>query len=229
MSEAELKERLLNLLERDREFRHAVAGLIGYGDLLKKMEEHDRKFNEILEELRRLREGQAEHSRRLEEHDRKFNEILEELRRLREDFQRLDMRVEVTIGSMGRRWGRDLERTTLEIFREVLEREGIEPGRVRKFRYRDADGEYTGRPGSVIDVDILIEDQRLYVVEVKSSAELDHVERLADKVPILERILNRKVDRVYLVAVNVDDDALERAEELGFRVIYGNVIRLEGG
>jgi len=34
----------------------------------------------------------------------------------------LSARVEVTIGSMGRRWGEDLERMVLESFREALER-----------------------------------------------------------------------------------------------------------
>jgi len=54
---------------------------------MERLEQHDRKFNEILEELREIREEQARHSsvlemhtERLEQHDRKFNEILEELR-----------------------------------------------------------------------------------------------------------------------------------------------------
>ncbi|RLE76994.1 MAG: hypothetical protein DRJ56_03305 [Thermoprotei archaeon] len=32
------------------------------------------------------------------------------------------MRVEATMGSVGRKWGTDLERLVLEIFREALER-----------------------------------------------------------------------------------------------------------
>ena len=83
----ELKERLFKLLEEDREFRLAVAGMLGFRDIMERLEEHDRKFNEILEEIREIREEQArhtrileEHTKRLEEHDRKFNEILEEIR-----------------------------------------------------------------------------------------------------------------------------------------------------
>jgi len=87
----ELKERLFKLLEEDKEFRFAVAGMLGFTDIMRRLEEHDRKFNEILEEIRGIKEEQArhtkileEHSRRLEEHDRKFNEILEELKVHRE-------------------------------------------------------------------------------------------------------------------------------------------------
>ena len=43
------------MLKEDEEFRYAVAGLIGFTDILKRFEEHDRKFNEIIEELRDLR------------------------------------------------------------------------------------------------------------------------------------------------------------------------------
>jgi di/tripeptidase len=65
----------------------------------------------------------------LEEHDKKSSEILNEIKQLREDFNRLSTRVEVTIESMGRRWREDLERMVLEIFKEALEKRGIEPGK----------------------------------------------------------------------------------------------------
>ena len=205
-----LKEELLKLLEEDREFRHAVAGLLGYKDILERLEAHDRKFNEILE--------------RLEEHDRKFNELTLEIQALRKDFQALSMRVEVTIGSMGRRWGRDLEAMVLEIFREALEKRGIEPGEVEKFRYRDEDGSITGVRGRVVDVDVIVKNEKLYVIEVKSRAELEHVEALLDKAKVVEKILNRKVEKILIVAVNVDKEAYERAKELNIEVIYGNIL-----
>jgi len=69
---SEFKEKLLNLLEKDREFRYAVAGLIGLDEILKRLDKHDEKFNEILTVLK-------EHTARLEEHDRKFNGILSRL------------------------------------------------------------------------------------------------------------------------------------------------------
>jgi len=87
-------------LERDREFRLSVAGLLGYKEILEELkrlredmhrgfeehsrrfDENDRKFNEILEELKLHRE-------KLEEHDRKFNEILERLDRHEEEIKAL--------------------------------------------------------------------------------------------------------------------------------------------
>jgi len=196
VSRAELREQLLSLLREDEEFRYTVAGILGYLDILK----------------------------RLEEHDRKFNEILAEIRQLREEFNRLSARVEVVIGSMGRRWGEDLERTVLEIFREVLEKRGIEPGKVRKLRLRDEDGSLTGVKGRVVDVDVLVEDEKVYVIEVKSRAELEHVEALPLKSQVVGKVLGKQVARTILVAVNVDREAYERAGELGIEVVYGHVI-----
>ena len=210
MEEIELKKKMLKLLEEDEEFRYAVSGLIGMKaildeikEVMRRLEEHDRKFEQIIA--------------RLEEHDRKFEEVMRRL-------EQMSARLEVTIGSMGRRWGRDLEKTVLNIFRETLEKEGIKPGKVESFRFKDLDGSYTGRKGTVVQIDILVKDSELYLMEVKSHAEVDHLERLVDKVPVVERILRRKASRVYLIAVNVDEEVLERAKELGVRVIYGNVI-----
>ena len=282
-----LKEELLKLLEEDRDFRLTVAGLLGYRDILEKLGEHDKKFNELLQKLdehtrtlqeqirilqehteilrehtRILREHTEalreyskrfesieqrlevhdrkfnellqrldEHSKRfesieqrLEVHDRKFNELMGELLRLRKEFEKLNMRVEVTIGSIGRRWGADLERMVLEIYREVLEKKGIEPGKVEKFKYKDRDGSLTGVKGRIIDVDVLVRDDKVYVIEVKSRAELESVEALPEKARVVERVLGRKVERIYLVAVNVDKEAFERAVELGIEVVCGHVI-----
>jgi len=65
---------------------------------------------------------------------------------------------------VGRRWGRDLETMVLEIFKETLEKRGIEPGKVEKFRYIDKDESVTGIKGRIIDVDIVVRDEKLYIV-----------------------------------------------------------------
>ncbi|WP_440059595.1 hypothetical protein ACSU1N_00075 [Thermogladius sp. 4427co] len=51
---AVLKKEFLELLESDKEFRYAVAGYLGLSEILKRLEEHDKKFNEIVEELKAI-------------------------------------------------------------------------------------------------------------------------------------------------------------------------------
>ena len=275
-----LKDEIIELLEKDKKFRYAVAGLLGYKEILERivsleeghqrLEERQQRLEEritsleervvaieerlveieerlvaIEERQQRLEERVASLEERvisleervasLEERvvaiEERLVEIEERLvaieerqQRLEEEFRRLSYKVEVTIGSMGRRWGSDLERMVLNIFKEVLEKEGIEPGEVRKLRFKDEDGKVTGVKGRIVDVDILIKDSKLYVIEVKSRAELDHVEHLYDKVKFVEKFMGRQADRVLIVAVNVDKEAYERAEEMGIDVICGHVI-----
>jgi hypothetical protein len=40
----------------------------------------------------------------------------------------------------------------LEIFKEALEKRGIEPGKVEKMRFVDEDGKITGIRGRIIDI-----------------------------------------------------------------------------
>jgi hypothetical protein len=148
----------------------------------------------------------------LEEHSKRLEELTRVVGELR-----------VAMGSLGRRWGRDLERTVLELYRHALEERGVEPGRVERFVYTDVDGRFYRR-GARVEVDVYIHDERMYLVEVKSHAELDDVERFYDKARIVERILGRRAEKLILVAVNVDKEALERARELGIDVVCGAVI-----
>ncbi|MGQ9543215.1 MAG: hypothetical protein ACUVTM_03870, partial [Candidatus Bathyarchaeia archaeon] len=70
-----LKEELLTLLERDKEFRYAVAGLIGLEEILKRLDRHEEILVKHSEELLRLREDMTIGFKR---HD-------EEIAKLRED------------------------------------------------------------------------------------------------------------------------------------------------
>ncbi|MCU7787781.1 DUF3782 domain-containing protein [Pyrobaculum sp. 3827-6] len=151
------------------------------------------------------------------------NKRIEELAKRVEELSKTVAELKVAMGSLGRRWGRDLERTVLEIYRDALEKRGVEPGRVERFVYTDVDGRFM-RPGARIEVNVYIHDGRTYLLEVKSHAELEDVEWFAQKAAAVEKILGRRADRLIIVAVNIDKEALERATQLGIDAVYGAVI-----
>jgi hypothetical protein len=192
----------------------------------KRMEEHDKRIEELsrrLEELAKAVQEQgkilAEHSKILAEHSKR----LEELSKRIEELTRKVSEQSAVLGSIGRRWGRDLEKMVIELYRHVLEERGIIPEKIERFTYVDTDGRYYVK-GSRIEFDTYIHNDKVYLVEVKSHADIEDVEWFYKRAEIYEKIRGRKPDKLVLVAVHIDEDAYERAKELGIEVIYGAII-----
>jgi hypothetical protein len=196
--------------EEMREIAEAVKLLANY------MKEGFEKTFKILEEHSKIL---REHSRILEEHSK----ILEGHGKRLEELTRAIGELKVSVGSLGRRWGRDLERTVLELYRQTLEEKGIEPGKVEKYVYTDLKGEYLAR-GARIEVDVYIHNEKVYLIEVKSHAEVDDVEWFYEKAQIVEKILGKAAEKLIIVAVNIDKEALERAKQLGIEAVYGALV-----
>ena len=175
------------------------------GEHTRVLEEHTKILTKMLEEHSKLTRILEEHSRVLEEHGRKLEEQT------------------VVLGTIGRRWGVDTEKMVLNLLKYALEKRGIEPGRVERFFYKDVDGRYTRR-GSIIEVDIYMHDDKVYLLEVKSHARYADIEWFYEKALVVEKILGRKIDKLIVVAVNIDREAFDRAMEYGMDVVYGAVI-----
>ncbi|WP_456487730.1 PD-(D/E)XK nuclease family protein [Candidatus Alkanophaga liquidiphilum] len=227
----ELKRQLFELLERDREFRLSVAGLLGYRDILERLETHDRKFNEILQRLEELGRRSAEHDRKfneilerldrheahLAEHDRKFNEILErldrhgvEIKALREDFRTFQRRLD----ALGARWGLMSEAAFREGMKGIVEKHF--GGHVEQWLYYDEQGLVFGFPATV-EVDLLIKDKEHILVEIKSHVRRSDVAMLLRKGKLYERVKGAK-PKLVLVSPYIEDAAKSDAERLGIEV-----------
>jgi len=152
-----------------------------------------------------------------------FKKILEVL----EEHSRSLARLEVTVGRFTSRTGIDMEKMILNIYRDVLEQEGIGIWKVEKLRLKDVDGRYLRR-GARLEIDIYAHDDKVYFIEVKSLVEVNDVEWFNLRCDIFEKILGRRPDRRIIVCINIFSDALERAQELGMHVIYGRVLEVEG-
>jgi len=185
-----------------------------------------RKHREILEEHSRIL---REHSKILEEHSRileKHSKILEEHTRILREHSKSLARLEAGLGALGARLGVDLERTILNIYRDVLSHMGIETVKVEKISYKDIDGRYY-RKGAKLELDIYVHDTEVEFIEVKSYADVGDVEWFQTRCEVFEKILGKKPSRRILVAVNISTEALERARELGIEVVYGRALEKE--
>lgn len=182
------------------------------------LEEHTRILEEhskILKEHSRILEG---HTKILEEHSR----ILKEHSKMLEEHGRTLIELRIAIGSLGKRVGRDLEKTILSLYKDNLARLGIDPEKARRFIYTDLEGRL-GIRGARYEFDVIIEDGGVTVIEVKSRAEREDIDWLYDKVERTRQLIGN-VRRIVIIAINIDREALERARELGIDTIYGSVI-----
>ena len=111
---ASLRKEFLDLLERDLEFRYAVAGYLGLSEVLKKLGDLTEEQVRLREDFKELREEQVKLGEDFKELREDFKELREEQVRLREGFNRML----AIVGEATRRLGRverTLEKLTLDI------------------------------------------------------------------------------------------------------------------
>ena len=94
---SQLKRQLLELLEKDLEFRYAVAGYLGLSEVLKRLDSIEEGIKRLWEEVKSLREGQN----RLWEN---VSKLWEEVKALREGQNRLWEEVKALREGQNRLW-----------------------------------------------------------------------------------------------------------------------------
>jgi hypothetical protein len=208
MSEASLEDQFLELLKKNEKFRLAVASYLGYNEILRKLSEHDEKFNSILEEIKLLREDQN----KLWENQ---NKLWEEVKALREGQNRLWKEVKylrAEVDSFGKAVGRTLEDYTAAFVRVILEDKGYpkEKVNIRKTTII--------HDNKIVEIDIFNEDP-LIVGEVTTY--LDTVEQAKEEInkilydkEVVERKFKRKVEMKILAVANVPSNVLEELKKL---------------
>ena len=184
----------------------------GFKETIERIEAIEKRIETIEKRMEIIEKRLEEHAIILQEHTKRLEEL-----------SRIVSRLEVALGSIGRRWGRDHEKVVLEVYRRALEERGVVPEKIERFIHIDRDGKYYVKD-SKIEFDVYIHDDKVYLIEVKSHAELEHVEWFYKRGEIYEKITGRKPSKLILVAVHIDEDAYARAKELGIDVIYGAII-----
>jgi len=204
----ELKRRILELIREDEEFRLAIAGAIGLDEVLKRLEEHDKKFNEILE--------------RLDRHEMELVRLREDLNRLREDTNRLreDMNkgfdlLRRHIDALGARWGLLAEEAFREGLRGIVEEEfGL---KIERWTGYDGEGLVYGHP-SVVEVDVAVKDGKIILIEISSHIRPSDVAAFKRKAEVYARETGRKPDRLVMITPFADERALAVARKLGVEI-----------
>ena len=198
-----LKEEILTLLEEDREFRYAVAGLIGLSEILRSLDSLQEQVAENTKAIRVLQEQVADNTRAI----RSLQEQVLSLTRIMEQFSR-------RLDALGARWGILSEAAFRNSMRGILERHF--EARVERWIYYDREGFVYGHP-STVDADLVIKDKEHILIEVKSSVRKSDVTELKRVGELYEKVKGVK-PRLIIVSPYVDEKARETAEALGIEM-----------
>ncbi|MEM0329963.1 MAG: DUF3782 domain-containing protein [Archaeoglobaceae archaeon] len=236
-----IKETIIELLEKDKEFRYAMAGAIGLQEILKRLDKHEEILLRHEEELKKLREDMITGFKRHDEEIAKLREDMiagfrrhdEEIAKLREDmitgFKRHDeeiakLREDMNngfkllrnqISALGARWGIMSEKAFRAGIRGIIEKElGM---KVEEWIGKDKEGFVFGFP-SDIEIDVAISDGKVILIEVKSSISQGDVLAFKRKAEFYERETGIKPSRLIIVTPFADDKAIELASNFGIEI-----------
>lgn len=181
-----------------------------------------------LERLEReWNERWQENQKKWQENQKVINQMLEEIKLLRErqesESKRLDSKFDQTIGALGARWGLSTEESFRNGLRAILQDTfGVKVERYHDF---DPDGIVFGRPDQV-ELDLIIYNNTLILAEIKSSMSRADMHAFNKKVIFYETKHNVKVQRKIVISPMVDNYAMELAKDLGIEV-YSYVDRVK--
>lgn len=226
----ELGSAIKQLTEVQRVTWEAVKQLIdGEGKILDLLRQSLDSQGRLWQEVRVLQEGQnnllVEVKRLGENIERLWQEVKamrEEETRLREGQERLWERydrLDRKLSALGARWGVFSEEAFRRTIEELLSGVGY---KVEKWSYNDAEGYVFGYP-SVVDLDIVIRDDKAFAVEIKSSvsrSDLVVFKRIAE---LYERVTGRRLDAKYLVTYFIGErdekSVIDLANSLGIKIV----------
>ena len=134
-----LKEEFLALLEKDKDFRYAVAGLLGFEEILRRLDKHEEELVKLREDLNRLGENMFLGFKR---HDEELVKLREEMNKLREDMLRGFELMNRHLDALGARWGLMAEEAFREGLKGFLEKE-LKLS-VKRWTEYDGEGTVTG-------------------------------------------------------------------------------------
>jgi hypothetical protein len=207
-----LKEEFLALLEKDKEFRYAVAGLLGFEEILRRLDKHEEELVKLREDLNRLGENMLLGFKR---HDEELVKLREEMNRLREDMLRGFELMNRHLDALGARWGLMAEEAFREGLKGFLEKEL----KLSVERWTEYDGEGTvyGYP-SIVEVDIAVSDEKTTLIEISSHIKPSDVLLFLKKAQFYEKAAKRKPDRLIMITPYAEKEAFTVGKRFGVEI-----------
>ncbi len=160
--------------------------------------------------------------RLIEHSDRRFEALIKRINNNFEEARKDRLELKVSIGSLGRRSGINLENAILELLNEKLIQENIQSSKIYKEFLSDKDGVIFVKNYST-DIDVVIENGRVILIEIKYSPDNRDIFHFL-KVSELYKKIKKSFDELILVALEIKKEHLDLAKQEGIKIIAGKVL-----
>ncbi|MHA1266991.1 MAG: DUF3782 domain-containing protein [Candidatus Helarchaeota archaeon] len=212
----------------DRRFEELIASMNRRFEAVdKRFEAVDRRFEELIASMNRRFEAV---DKRFEAVDRRFEELIASMN---QRFEAVDKRFEELIaeikllkvwtGTVGDREGKDFEKTIRELLRQSIKKRFIDISKIEKIRVKDVHGEVV-LPNQRVELDTYASNGRRVLMEVKFHMTLEKLTSFYKKACFIEKVNGFKAEKL-IIAIEIDPEALLKAEELGIGVITKDLSR----
>ncbi|OYT44135.1 MAG: hypothetical protein B6U85_10460 [Desulfurococcales archaeon ex4484_42] len=226
------KRKILETLEKDKEFRYALMGYLGFREVLdriarieerqQKLEERQQRLEERMVRLEERQQRLEERQQRLEE---RFAKLEERFIRLEERQQKLEERIgrveeelrdfKRFINVIAHRFGVITKDAFRESMKYVIE-EALGVARVGRWVYEDRDGYVYGH-SSIIEVDLVVRDREHILIEVKSRVGKDDLAELKRIGELYEKVMGVR-PKLVMISGFMDRGVKRLAKALGIEL-----------
>jgi hypothetical protein len=172
------------------------------------------KVEELAEAQKRTEHGVRELAEAQKRTEHQVGELAEAQKRTESELTLFRRTFTAQIGGLGARWGMQTEEAFRQGMRAILQEVGFT---TERFLDYDKDGEVFGTPDQV-EVDVVIQNGKVFVLEIKSSVSKADVASFDRKVTYYARKSGRAVTRKLIVTPYLDHRAQEISQRLGMEI-----------
>ena len=193
-----------------------------------RFEESKRRFDAMQKQMderfaesdKRFEAMQKQMDERFAASDERFEELLENLDKRFMEIRKDLTVMQATIEDISGKYGHRMEDAARKLLDEVLQEEGIDPGRIQHIQIIDKTGEIFAK-NYTTDIDIYYKGQKVWVIEYKARADRGDVIHFIQTIRLLRTQYQIDPDKIILVVLSIADNARALAQDLGVEVIQG--------
>jgi archaellum component FlaC len=177
-----------------------------------RLEQMDQRFEQVDQRFEQV-------DQRFEQVDQRFEQVDRSLAEIRQDIAGLKDWMEINVGGFQRRAGRRLEDVVAGAFCYGLQRKDIRPEHVHlRRKFEDVEG-IAFKAGKTKEIDIIALAEEILVFEVKSTADFDDIDDLADRTALVRHLFPGKKVHGVMVTLGAEPEHRNYCEKQGLNLI----------